>query len=385
MNSILYTVIMTALWILNLFNDSGFGQAYQTTEKAMAIVTVLFLVMIVIDCKRNNFLASKRDLVIFGGMSFIMIVVSCLSGYGKMGIHYISAFMLVYLLGQIKVQYSAIRLTGIVYLFLGMSILCIYNYTSFLSGWNENTIGMIGLYSFLIFLISFYNSRGAKNKAILFIATGVYFVLTLPTESRSSIVFAIIAVLFVLSFLPEKAITATDKRYYFWLLIPLFIAIIVVRISKSSYMNELDLWSLQNFQKPLFNGRNKLWEAGFDVLKKHILFGSGTLSGNWHNCIVTVLAAYGCVGCVFWILSLKRILSKGRYWIDDVVVSGCIITFIIMYIQQSVELGLVNERPNVLPYIVLGIMLGRVKLLNEKEVKGVQGKYEEDKYYSSGI
>lgn len=30
MNSIVYTIIMVALWVLNLFNDSGLGHIYQT-------------------------------------------------------------------------------------------------------------------------------------------------------------------------------------------------------------------------------------------------------------------------------------------------------------------------------------------------------------------
>lgn len=80
---------------------------------------------------------------------------------------------------------------------------------------------------------------------------------------------------------------------------------------------------------------------------------------------------------------MQRILAKGRKWLDDVIVSGCIITFIIMYIQQSVELGLVNENPNIIPYIVLGIMLGRIKLLDE-EVEGI-GEHEKNKYYCSNL
>lgn len=117
----------------------------------------------------------------------------------------------------------------------------------------------------------------------------------------------------------------TDKRYYFWLLIPLFIAIIIVNVSHGSYMNELDLWSMEKFQKPIFNGRDELWENGLSLLREHFLFGRGTVEGNWHNCVITILTAYGCVGGIFWILSLQKILSKGRYWINDIIVSGCII------------------------------------------------------------
>ncbi len=70
-------------------------------------------------------------------------------------------------------------------------------------------------------------------------------------------------------------------------------------------MNTLDLWSMQNFQKPLFNGRDELWESGFKILGEHILFGSGTLEGNWHNCVVTLLVVWQC-----WLYFLASFIAK---------------------------------------------------------------------------
>lgn len=365
MNSILYTIIMSGLWILNLFNGSGLGQAYRTTEKARIVILIVFIVVIIIRCKERHFLMYRRNLFMFSGMAIIFSTVPLLKGYGNMGFHYLFAFMLVYILSRIGVKDLAIRLTGIIYMIMGMGVLYIYDYGSTLSGWNGNTIGMIGLYSFLIFLISFYNVKDTKIKVAIIAITIIYIRLIGPTDSRSSVVFASMAVLFALSILPRKFIMKTDKRYYWWLLLPLFVAIIVIIVSYGSYMKTLDLWSLRNFQKPIFNGRDELWEKGLKILRVNPLLGGGTLMGNWHNCVITVLVAYGCMGCIFWILSLQNILSKGRKWIDDVVISGSIITFIMMYIQQSVELGLVHENPNLLPYIVLGIMLGRVKFLDK--------------------
>lgn len=383
MNSIIYTIIMAVLWAVNLFNDSGLGQIYQTTEKARSVIFVVFIIIVILSFRERHFEVDKYDFVVFGGMLLTIVAVSYIKGYGNMGTHYISVFLLVYILGRSRVSVLAVKLTGLTYWVLGMSILYIYDYTSVLSGWNGNTIGMIGLYSFLVFLISFYDVNNIKSKIIILIITGIYINLIGPTDSRSSIWFAIVAVLFALAILPRKIITITDKRYYLWLLIPLFIAVFVINVSHGSYMDTLDLWSMRNFQKPLFNGRDGLWESGLKILGEHTLFGSGTLEGNWHNCVVTMLIAYGGVGCTFWLLSLQRILAKGRKWLDDVIVSGCIITFIIMYIQQSVELGLVNENPNIIPYIVLGIMLGRIKLLDE-EVEG-RGEHEKNKYYCSNL
>lgn len=367
MNSILYTIIMSGLWILNLFNDSGLGQAYQTTEKARGIILTVFIIFIAFEYRNRHFWIDNRDFIAFGGMVVIFCVVSQIKGYGNMGFYYITTFVLIYLMSRIGVKHRAIKLTGIAYVIMGMAILYIYDFGSVLSGWNGNTIGMIGLYSFLIFLIAFYDSKDIKSKFIIIAITVIYVRLIEPTDSRSSIGFAIVAVLFALSIFPREFIMKTDRRYYWWLLIPLFISIIVVNVSHGSYMQALDFWSLENFQKPLFNGRDELWESGFKILRDNILFGRGTLEGNWHNCIITVLTAYGCIGCIFWIFSIQRILVKGRKWINDVIVSGSIITFVIMYIQQSVELGLVNENPNILPYVVLGIMLGRVKMLDEYE------------------
>ena len=363
---------MTVLWVLNLFNDSGFGQAHQTTERARIIIVLLFLILIIFECKQksNRLSIARQDFIVFGLFFVLAIMISYIRGYGYMGAYYISLFMLVYILGKIRVHSYAMKWVSIIYMFLGILILYIFDYKSVLSGWNGNTIGMIGLYSFLIFLISFYDVKNFKNKLIILSVTGVYAWLIAPTDSRSSILFAIIAVLFALSILPRKIILKNDKRYYGWLLLPLIIAIFVVIISHGSYMKNLDAWSLSKFNKPLFNGRDKLWKSGFNILRKYVLFGSGTVEGNWHNCVVTALVAYGCVGCYLWIKTFQKILAKGRYWINDKIVSGCIITFIIMYVQQSVELGLINEKPNILPYMVLGIMLGRVRLLDTRKIEG---------------
>lgn len=215
MNSIIYTAIMTVLWILNLFNDSGFGQAYQTTERARIVIVLLFFILIIFECKQksNHLLISKHDFLVFGSFFALAIVISYIRGYGYMGVHYTSVFMLVYILGKIRVHSSAMKWVSVIYMLLGILILYIFDYRSILSGWNRNTIGMIGLYSFLIFLISFYDVKGFKSKLLILLVTGVYTWLIAPTDSRSSILFAIIAVLFAFSILPRKIILKNNKRF----------------------------------------------------------------------------------------------------------------------------------------------------------------------------
>lgn len=230
-----------------------------------------------------------------------------------------------------------------------------------------------GLYSFLFFLISFHDVNSIRSKVIVVALTLIYIYLIIPTDSRSCTWFAIIAVLFALSIFPRNIILKTDSRLYLWLLIPLLVALVVVIISQGTYMQQLDLWSLQKFKKPIFNGRDEIWENGLNVLFNNLLFGRGNLEGNWHNCIITVLTAYGIIGSTLWVMAFQRILSRGRLWLRDSIVVGCIITFLMMYIQQSVELGLICEAPNLLPYIVLGVMLGRIKYLRENSIQENMG------------
>lgn len=364
---------MTILWILNLFNGTGLGMVYQTTEKTRSLIYIAAIFIIIMKCREHHLWVDKQDFIIFGGMAFIFIAVSMFKGNGAMGLHYLTAFLLIYCLSKLNVYEKTVKLTGLVYAAMGLGVLYIYDYGSILSGWNGNTIGMTGLYSFLFFLISFHDVNSIRSKVIVVALTLIYIYLIIQTDSRSCTWFAIIAVLFALSIFPRNIILKTDSRLYLWLLIPLLVALVVVIISQGTYMQQLDLWSLQKFKKPIFNGRDEIWENGLNVLFNNLLFGRGNLEGNWHNCIITVLTAYGIIGSTLWVMAFQRILSRGRLWLRDSIVVGCIITFLMMYIQQSVELGLICEAPNLLPYIVLGVMLGRIKYLRENSIQENMG------------
>lgn len=177
--------------------------------------------------------------------------------------------------------------------------------------------------------------------------------------------FAIVFLLFALGVLPHKFVTKSSNRYIIWLLVPVFVAIFVIQISKTSFYTVLDSWSINNFNKTIFNGRDILWQHCFKLIGQKLFFGSGTFVGNWHNGVLTALIGVGIVGTALWMYSLKHILSMGQKYITDSYIVGCILSFIIIYLQQSVELGLVKEAPNLIPYIILGVMLGRVRYLKK--------------------
>ena len=140
---------MIVLWILNLFNGTGLGMVYQTTEKTRSLIYIAVILIILMKCREHHLWVDKQDFIIFGGMAFIFIAVSMLKGNGAMGLHYLTAFLLIYCLSKLNVCEKTVKLTGLVYVVMGLGVLYIYNYGSILSGWNGNTIRMTGLYSFL--------------------------------------------------------------------------------------------------------------------------------------------------------------------------------------------------------------------------------------------
>lgn len=53
----------------------------------------------------------------------------------------------------------------------------------------------------------------------------------------------------------------------------------------------------------------------------------------------------------------------------DAQVQGLIISFIVLFIQQSVELGFIGAPPGIIAYVLLGLLLGRAHYLEELEMR----------------
>lgn len=97
---------------------------------------------------------------------------------------------------------------------------------------------------------------------------------------------------------------------------------------------------------------------------------------NWHNSAIVCLTAYGAIGYILWIGSFNHMLNKAQAWLEDYIVQGCIVSFVVLYLQQTVELGLISQSPSILAYVILGMMFGRIKYLNRCEEMGWYGETE---------
>lgn len=380
MQSLFYIGILSILWVVNLFNGTGLDAVYHVTDYAKIIILTLTAFSICFSFQKKGDIRIKRsDFNIYGGMVLVFFASSILNGYGAQAFDYLWVFCIIYLLSKIPINNTILLWTGLIYGFLGALVLYIYNFGSLLSGWNENTIAMLGMHSFLILIVPFFECTSGSSKVMLLIATALFSYLISPTNSRSGMLFLIISALFALNILPRAIVTKGKYRLIVILLIPLIITGVVAVLSNSYLFERLNVWSIINFNKPIFNGRDQIWSEGFKMLFENLIIGCGNLvTLNWHNSAIHCLTAYGIIGYTFWIASFNKILSCAKQKISDSFVCGYVISFIILWIQQSVELGFISNSPSFLPYIILGLMLGRIRFINTESNKQIKG----DKKYA---
>lgn len=367
MYSVFYTIVLVGLWVVNVFNGTAMGETYRTAEIATAVTLVVAVCCLAVQSVREGDLEiAPKYFYTVGALIVVTLINLYVKGYSLLDIRAYWGFLVVFILSKMRPNKTAVRMTAVCYGVLGLFFLYVYGYTDVLKGWNSNSVAMVGLFSFLVFCIPFYGMREWRSFVMMPLVGAIYVVMILPTDSRSCILMIIIELLLVLRIIPIRKTLSKSKSIIVFLQIPLIIAVFVVLVSIFGNMAGLMQWSYETFNKPLFNGRDELWISGLKVLKSAPLFGTGNMGVSyWHNCAIASLTSTGIVGYVLWIRLLYLILNQGRHYLYDTVVIGGMTSFLVLYAQQSVELGLFAISPNIIPYIILGIVLGRVGYLKE--------------------
>lgn len=369
MYTILYTGVMVFLWIINLFNGTGLGNAYRTTEYARLIVfAIIAFILLLRAARTGQWRAAKRYFYILVPMVILFVAMPLLKGHGMMGVKYLWVFIVTYLLSQTRPDRKTLLWVSAAYAALGLAILFIFNYMDILKGWNKNSIAMIGLFSFLVFIIPYHGAQDWKSKIMLTLVGAAYVALIWPTGSRSCSIAIIIALLFVFHIIPAKKVFSSRKKIFWALQIPLIIAILGCILTLSADVEALNNWSLDKLGKTFFNGRDQIWLETFKKLGQNPLLGTGYInSGLYHNSTIACLAAFGIVGYCLWIQLFNIILKDALPFQEDTCIMGATTAFFVLFWQQSVELGLFAPNPNLIPYIILGLLLGRTRYLKESE------------------
>lgn len=317
----------------------------------------------------GNLKYSKNFVLAMGGFFITTLISSIFHNNMLTTINFIWIYAFIFLIYKSEIQEKYLNIICNIYGVLGVSVLYLFNYTNLLSGWNANTISMLGMYSYLFFLLPHYGKRDFYKKTYVLLVSIFYFLILVGTDSRAAILFSVVAFLLSMFNVQNKLVNKDNIDFY--ILIPFIVALFVIFVSNTMFFETLDTWSLDKFDKPIFNGRDILWEKGFEVLGLNILFGCGDiLKANWHNSAITLLASYGVLGYITWFQSLKYLLIKSTCIKYDRIVCGSLTMFFVMFVHQSVELGFITAKPNLLPYIMLGIVLSRTKSLERVRKDG---------------
>jgi hypothetical protein len=151
--------------------------------------------------------------------------------------------------------------------------------------------------------------------------------------------------------------------------VPLIVALFGCMLAATADMGALNAWSIDEFGKTLFSGRETTWKEAFTTISNKLLFGSGYVdSGLYHNSAVACLVAYGTVGYGLWTGLFAIIVKEALPWREDICIAGALSAFFVIFWQQSVELGMFAASPNLLPYAILGVLLARIRALRERNI-----------------
>ena len=359
-------IICILLWFVGFTYNTGFGMLINIFYKAKDITMGLFCICVIFNHKKYRLTA---EIVIIAAAVFYIYTANQVRNE-YMGVYvedYIWVWLLIPIMKSFKIEEKQVKLIGYFYGVVSTGVLLIGNVTGVFDGWDGNSVSMVQFFSYTIFISIFSEIKNKKNIRNLVIFSAVYFYLLNKFDSRSAILFSTIMLLCMLSVIPLKRLL---NKYLVMLILlfPIIIAIIIVNINDLPIVDSINKWSLEVFSKPIFNGRDIIWEGGFKTWGEHFFIGNGNLSyGSYHNSAISMLVGGGSIGYLVTIGVCYRILSKALNWINDSVVYGLSTSFMIIWMQQSVELGIISATPNVIPYMILGLIYARITTLEGKK------------------
>ena len=361
MKNIPFIIYVVLVWVLSMVNASGLGLAYDTPSKTNLLILIWFW-FVTRKHKIYGILKTNSILVLCTVLSFIIFPLMTSGSFE--GCSYLMMLPLVYCFSRQNVSETAINISGYIVAGLGLFIIYVYTHTFILSGWNDNHIGMIVLFSYIYYSVSLYGNLSFKKVTIGLIISLLYIVMLSKTESRSSIIFIVLSVIFAYGGKLFKKLLQKRRFAFYALNIPLFVSLVCILFPELSIFQYFENWSQENFNKSAFNGRDSLWIESYNRLLDSCLIGEGRFRINHHNSAVAVISVFGVIGYVCWYKFFSKPIRLMQNFVNDRLVFGFLSSFLLIFWQQSVELGFVSASPNMIPYMILGLGIARARKID---------------------
>ena len=357
---VLYSSVI--LWFISLLSGTGIGNALNIYGK---LILVLFICLAYQMLFKGKFQKIDKTLMLCILEILFQNLYSHLM-YKQHFLEYAAIYMIPVLYSIYTVNEKQMRIIGMVYGIGGGMILLVANYTRYFAGWDGNTVSQNCFFSYAAFIASLFDINKKEHRRNIVIYSIAYFVLLWTLHSRSCILFSLVLLLCALDVIPVKRFI-NKNNIIIWLLVPLIVAIVIVSINNAEFVEVLNNWSMQHFSKPMFNGRDSIWSRGIRIWAEYPLLGIGTFNMNWHNSAIACLTGAGIVGYSIWIYIIKRILVNACKYMEDNIILGTITAFIVVWMQQSVEQGMIGLYGSPAIFVLLGLILARTNTLRKQE------------------
>lgn len=362
---LILAAISGAMCLVSLLFGSGIGDAYHLTEISMYTIIGLFVLFPIGKAVTSGF-ANSREFFLTLLLAAVLVGWPMVNGHKLHGLEYAWLLLIPYVVGQLKLSEDDVRTIGLTCGAFGFVVVAARLWFGVFTGWNDNSLAMVGFFGCAVFSAAPWRSWAAKLlQKILLIAMTL---MVLALDSRSCVIGMLVLTVFSFGLLPKELFLKKNWLRRLCLVLPLLLALGTVLFQNSPFFTALNNWSMEYFSKPVFNGRNEIWENGFTKLLAQPLLGDGWINnGYWHNCAMTILSAFGLVGYGLWVLYFEIIMYDATKFEKDLCLQCCATAFLIIMFQQSFELGLVSTGGSVLPYLIVGLMLGRIRYLRHKQ------------------
>lgn len=370
MKNISFIIFVVLAWSFSLINTSGLGLVYDTPTKTNVFIFIWYLILIISGKKgllkvfKTNFI-----LVFFTILSFILLPLLRVNSWD--GFSYLIMVPMVYCFSEQKVTAKAMRMSGFIVAGLGLFVLYVYQNTNILSGWNDNHISMIGLFSYVYYSISLYGNMSGRKLTIGIAISLLYIIMLNTTNSRSSIIFIILAVILAYNGNLFREVLNWKNFMFVALNVPIIITLIFIFFPNLFIFEYFEEWSSNNFEKDAFNGRDILWIEAYNRLFESYLIGEGEFTMNHHNSGIAILSVFGVIGYICWYKILAKITRYMCMYTNDNLMFGFISSFLLIFFQQSFDLGFVAKSPNMIPYMILGIGIAHARKINKQNQMNV--------------
>lgn len=354
-------LIAIFLWFVSLTYGSGIGMSLGIYDKTRLLIIGMFVMYLFV--RYNKFKITKFQFIMI--MSLLLFNIYTIFVFDNSMFDFLWVLLLLPIMSFVTMKDETIKRIGLFYFLFGFLVLIAANFTSVFDGWDGNTVSIISFFSYCLFAASRSDINKAKSVIVLLMFSSLYMFLLYNLNSRSSIIFSTFLILTVINVIPLRYIL-NKFTIILILILPLIISLIVVLTKDTYVVSKLNEISIETFNKSIYNGRDEIWQYGFETLMKNPLLGIGNLSySNWHNSAIALLVGGGITGYITYIFSIYHILKKSLKFIDNKIVFGLVVAFITIWLQQTVELGLIGARVNMLPYVLLSILYAKVHALSK--------------------